>query len=111
MRRGTALLPVGKCFHNKVKLNLQEIADIWAPCTVQVMEREKSDGHTGIVFVVGSGLGGYDREFPVVHDQTSAYLGYYTQVGEVHIDDDNNIKVVEEGDAGIPKSAPVHVYK
>lgn len=110
MRRGTALLPVGKCFHNKVKLNLQEIADIWAPCTVQVMEREKSDGHKGIVFVVGSGHGGYDREFPVVHDQTSAYLGYYTQVGEVHIDD-NGIKVIEEGDAGIPRTAPVHVYK
>jgi len=110
MRRGTALLPVGKCFHNKVKLNLQEIADIWAPCTVQVMEREKTDGKTTTVFVVGSGLGGYDRSFPVVHDQTNAFLGHYTQFGEVHLDQDG--KVVKMAmSRPIPKSAPVHVYK
>lgn len=111
MRRGTALLPVGKCFHNKVKLTLDEVADIWAPCTVQVMEREKSDGHTGVVFVVGCGHGGYDRQFPVVHDQTNAYLGYYTQFAEVQLNQDGTIKKMTMGERAIPKSAPVHVYK
>jgi hypothetical protein len=109
--RGTALLPVGKCFHNKVKLNLEEIADIWAPCTVQVMEREKPDGHKTTVFVVGSGHGGYDRSFPVVHDQTHAFLGHYTQFAEVQLDKDGNIIKMSMGDRAIPKAAPVHVYK
>lgn len=114
MRHGyTALLPVGKCFHNKVKLNLAEVYGIWGASTVQLMDRTKPDGKTTIVFVVGSGAwGGYDTHLSVRHDQTFAYLGEYRQFGEILIDEHGKItkQLVDEG-REIPKSAPVHVYK
>lgn len=110
--RKTALLPATKCLFDKNKVNFEEIASIWAPCTVQVMDRELR-GKTARRFVVGSGKGGYDLEFEAAHDQTGAALGTFTEVASYYIEDENgeNIELLR-GDAEVEiKTAPVLVYK
>ncbi len=106
----TALLPATRIMFNKNKATLAEIASVWAPCTVQVMDREHN-GEVATRFVVGSGHGGYDRQFYARHDQTSAKLGEFTQFAEVHINAEGNIVKLKIGDRPIPATAPVLVYK
>lgn len=110
--RGTSLLPVSNCFFNKRKLNLEEIASIWAPCTVQVMmvERPRHEDKPVLRFVVGSGTGGYDKSFTAYHDQNFSQLGYYKQVNEIHLDSDGKV-AFKENDLHVNDSAAVHVYK
>lgn len=107
----TALLPATQCLFNKNKANLKEIASVWAPCTVQVMDRELN-GKTATRFVVGSGQGGYNLEFSARHDQNFSYLGEFTQFGEIHLDADGKV-VMQQVDEGreLPEKAPVLVYK
>lgn len=112
MRRGTALLPATQCLFNKNKATLDDIASVWAPCIVQVMDREHN-GKVATRFVVGCGdsLNSYDREFTAIHDQTSAYLGEFTQFAVVRLDKDGKVVEMKMGDRPIPASAPVLVYK
>ena len=109
--RGTALLPATQCIFNKNKATLAEVASIWAPCTVQVMERELN-GKRAVRFVVGSGHGGYDKQLSARHDQTFAYLGEFSQFGEVRMDGDGKI-IMQQVDEGyeLPEKAAVLVYK
>jgi hypothetical protein len=111
MRRGTALLPVGNCFFNSRKLNMEQIASIWAPCTVQVMmvDRPNAD-KPALRFVVGSGLGGYDKQFTAIHDQNDSLLGDYTQINEIHLNQDGSI-AFKANDLHVGDKAAVHVYK
>jgi hypothetical protein len=116
MEHNIALLPVGKCFHNKRNLTIDEIAEIWGDgngCTVQVMDRSRgANKNTTTVFVVGSGHnGGYSPHLTAKHDQNGSYLGEYKQFGEIRIDNGNVVaKMVVKG-RKIPNAAPVQVYK
>ena len=112
MRNGyTALLPATQCLFNKNKATLEEIASVWAPCTVQVMDRELN-GKSAVRFVVGCGTGGYDRHLSVKHDQNFSYLGEFSQFGEIHLDDTGKV-IMQQVDDGreLPAKAPVLVYK
>lgn len=111
MRSDTALLPATQCLFNKNKATLEDIASVWAPCTVQVMDREQN-GKVVTRFVVGCGHGGYDRALHARHDQTGVYLGYFTQFGEVLLDQDGKIvKMTVDDGRTLPLTAPVLVYK
>ena len=112
--RKTALLPVARSgLFDKTKLNFEDIASVWAPCTVQVMDRELR-GKVARRFVVGAGKGGYDLEFDASHDQRpTESLGHFTEVASFFIEDSEG-KNVEflRGDAEADiKTAPVLVYK
>lgn len=110
--RATALLPATQCIFNKNKATVAEVASIWAPCTIQVMTRELGNGKRAVRFVVGSGHGGYDRQFAARHDQNFSDLGYFTQFGEIRLDGEGKV-IMQQVDDGyeLPEKAPVLVYK
>ncbi len=112
MRNGTALLPATQCLFNKNKGTLADIASVWAPCTVQVMDREQN-GKTATRFVVGCGIStNYDKSFDARHDQSFAGLGYFQQFALIHLDQDGKV-ILQQVDEGreVPASAPILVYK
>ena len=104
----TSLLPAMCLFPGKKKATLEQCAEVWAPCTIQVMLTENDKPR----FVVGSGHGGYDSVLEVRHDQTGARMGTFRQIGEVHFDQEGKqiLKMQLKG-AVIPEAASVLVYK
>ena len=100
----TALLPAMRLFPGQKKATLEQCAEVWAPCTVQIMTKDNGK----VRFVVGSGFGGYDPILDAQHDQTGANLGTFTQIGEVRLNEDGII-AFQQG--MFYESAPVLVYK